>query len=227
MKILLIEDNRLMAKSLVKGLKNKGYSVEHCITGNEGEDFLLRHHGSIDLVLLDLMLPSKSGEEICKTVREKGIETPILMLTAKSDTTSKVEGFNAGADDYLTKPFAFEELLARISALTRRKPHIESENFPLAPDIFLNFTKKIVVKNGQEVSLSPKEFALLEALCKNAKITLSRDELFSQMSDFAAENWSNSVDVHIKNIRKKLFSDTHGDPIQTIRGIGYCLEPLE
>ncbi len=227
MKILLIEDNRILAKSLVKGLQQKNFSVEHFLRGDDGENFLLTNHKNIDVILLDRMLPGKSGGEICQNIRELGIETPVLMLTAKGEISDKIDGLNMGADDYLAKPFDFEELVARIRALGRRKPHIEKTVFALTPEISLDFSAQKILKNGYEITLSPKEFAILEVLCKNEGIALSRDQIFEKVCDFAADNWSNTVDVHIKNIRKKLFADTNENPIKTIRGVGYRLETVE
>ncbi len=224
MKILLLEDNRILAKSMLKGLKLKGFTVEHFLRGDDGEKFFFFHHKSFDVVILDLMLPGISGEKICQNIRQKGIETPILMLTAKDTPENKVLGLNLGADDYLTKPFNFEELVARIHALSRRKPHIQEKKFNITPQVILDFQKKGVYKNNVEINLSPKEFSILEVLAQNPNKALSRNQIFDKVSDFAADNWSNSIDVHIKNIRKKLFKN-ETDPIKTVRGIGYRLEP--
>ncbi len=224
MKILLIEDNRILAKNLVKGFQQKGFVVEHFLRGDDGEHFFLMNHSAIDVAILDIMLPGKSGTDICKTVRAGDIHTPILMLTAKDTTEDKVQGFYLGADDYLTKPFAFEELVARVEALARRKAPIEKEIFYITPEIFIDFQKKQAFKNGYDASLSLKEYMILEVLAKNEGITLSRDQIFDKAFDFAADNWSNTIDVHIKNIRKKLFSDINEDPIKTVRGVGYRLE---
>ncbi len=223
MKIGLIEDNRILAKSLIKGLKQENFTVEHFLRGDDGENFFLMNRDSFDLLILDLMLPGKSGEEICQNIRKLGISIPILMLTAKSETENKVNGLMIGADDYLTKPFEFDELLARIYALTRRSPHLQKREIWLTPNILFNFQSKGVYKHNQEVKLSPKEFSVLEVLVLNKGKALTRDQIFDKVSDFAADNWSNSIDVHIKNIRKKLFKDEK-DPIKTVRGIGYRLE---
>jgi len=225
MKIFLIEDNHILAKSLIRGFKQNGFIVKHFLRGDDGENFFLMHKNSFDILILDLMLPGKSGEEICKNIRENSIEIPILMLTAKSSTENKVNGLMIGADDYLVKPFDFDELLARIHALTRRKPHLEKREIYLTKNILFDFQKKGVYKNNKEVFLSPKEFSVLETLVLNKNKALSRDQIFEKISDFAADNWSNSIDVHIKNIRKKLFKDEK-DPIKTIRGIGYRLDPI-
>lgn len=224
MKILLIEDNLLLAKSIIRGLKQEKILTEHFVRGDDGERFFKNHHKEIDVAILDLMLPEKSGEEICQSVRAEKIETPILMLTAKSDLEDKVYGLEIGADDYLTKPFEFEELVARIKALARRgKKDLESERQKITKSVEIDFSKRIVLKNNQEVKLSPKEFGVLETLLKYRGKALSRNEIFNEVNDFADTPWSNSIDVYIKNLRKKLFYDEN-DPIKTIRGFGYRLD---
>ncbi len=225
MKILLIEDNQALAKSLIRGLRNEGFPVEHFVRGDDGQKFLYFNHTSLDLLILDLMLPGKSGEEICRELRENKIEIPVLMLTAKGEVNQKVIGLNLGADDYLPKPFDFTELVARIKALLRRKPHLEDEKIQLTKDVVFDSHGKAVLRKSREISLSPKEFAILEVLVCHRGKALSRDQIFKRVSDFANDNWSNSIDVHIKNIRKKLFINE--DPIKTVRGIGYRLEKFE
>lgn len=227
MKILLIEDNRVLAKSITKGLHQKGIVVEHFVRGDDAENFFFMNHGNIDVAIVDIMLPGKSGIEICQNIRANNINTPVLMLTSKDTTEDKVQGLNVGADDYLTKPFVFEELLARIHALGRRKAPLEKEILHITPHILLDFQKKAVLKDGRDTGLSVKEFLILEVLAQNAGVALSRDQIFGKAFDFAADNWSNTIDVHIKNIRKKLFANENEDPIKTIRGIGYRLEIIQ
>ena len=227
MKILLLEDNRVLAKSLVKGLKQEGFVVESFLRGDDGLKFLLWHHENIDILILDLMLPGISGEEICTQIRSKKINTPIIMLTAKGEVEDKVRGLNLGADDYLTKPFEFDELVARINALLRRQPEVQKEIIKLSKNVVIDMLKKEVYKNQKPKTLSPKEFAILEFLVKNRGQALNREQIFNKVMDFAADNWSDSIDVHIKNIRKKLFKDEKYDPIKTIRGIGYRLDAIE
>ncbi len=226
MKILLLEDNRVLVKSLTKGFKQKGFFVKHFVRGDDGEKFFFLHHKSFDVVILDLMLPGKSGEEVCKDIRRKGIETPILMMTAKDTTEDVIQGLKIGADDYLAKPFAFEELVARLHALTRRKPHLEKNEIPLTKDITLDIQKRAIFKDNKEQPLSPKEFSILEVLAQNKGIVLTRDQIFEKVCDFAGDNWSNTIDVHIKNIRKKLFYHKDEDPIKTVRGVGYRLDEV-
>ncbi len=186
MKILLIEDNALLAKSIIRGLKQEKILTEHFIRGDDGERFLKNHHKEIDLVILDLMLPGKSGEEICRSARAENIDIPILMLTAKSDLEDKVRGLEIGADDYLTKPFEFEELLARIKALTRRsKKTFENEIKDITKSVKIDLSKRVILKNGREVPVSPKEFSVLETLLKYKGKALSRNEIFNEINDFA------------------------------------------
>lgn len=227
MKILLVEDNRVLAKSLIKGLQQKGIVVEHFMRGDDAENFFFMNESTIDVAILDIMLPGKPGTEICKNIRAKNIHTPLLMLTSKDATEDTVKGLNIGADDYMTKPFQFEELLARINALSRRKAPLEKEILQITPDVSIDFQKKVVLKEGMEMNLSLKEFIILEILAQNVGVTLSRDQIFEKGFDFAADNWSNTIDVHIKNIRKKIFFHGDEDPIKTVRGFGYRLEIIQ
>jgi len=186
MKILLVEDNTLLAKSIIKGFKQHKILVEHFVRGDDAERFLLNHHSELDLVILDLMLPGKSGEEICQTARKNNIKIPILMLTAKDTVEDIVNGLKIGADDYLTKPFDFEELLARVEALSRRNPTVlKEEKINITPSVCIDLQKRVVYKNTQEVKLSPKEFAVLEVLLKYRGKALSRNEIFNEINDFA------------------------------------------
>ena len=224
MKILLVEDNQLLAKSIIRGLKQEKIFVEHFVRGDDGERFFQNHYEEIDLAILDWMLPEKSGIEISKNIREQGIKTPILFLTAKSDIEDKVKGFESGADDYLVKPFDFQELLVRIKALARRnKKGVQEEKIKITKSVLIDLNKREVFKNGKVVELSPKEFALLETLLKYKGKALSRNELFNHINDFADVPWSNSIDVYIKNLRKKLFYDEK-EIIKTVRGVGYRLD---
>jgi DNA-binding response OmpR family regulator len=227
MKIFLVEDNRVLAKSLVRGLKQEGFLVEYFMRGDDGEKFFLVNYKMFDVVILDLMLPGKSGEEICASIRKREIDVPILMLTAKDAVEDKVNGLNIGADDYLTKPFECDELVARLRALLRRTPQVQREQMQLSPNVMIDFGKVAVYKEGKEIVLSPKEYAILETLAKNEGQALTREQIFDKVMDFAADNWSNAIDVHIKNIRKKLFKDEKYDPIKTVRGVGYRLDTNE
>lgn len=218
MKILVVEDNSKLAENLKQGLMQEGYAVDVVGEGPAAERRLLINRDEYDLVILDRMLPGKDGVSICKYWRESGIVVPILMLTALDDTDDKVTGLDAGADDYLAKPFALKELLARIHALLRRP----KQSFPdvlTFRDININTTSRTVTYKDKLVSLTLKEFMVLEYLMRNVDKVITRDELYSHAWDFADSSFSNTVDVHIKNLRRKIYDN--GKIIQTIRGVGY------
>jgi len=218
MRILVVEDEYRIASNIKTGLNQENYAVDVVYDGNKGYD--LASTEDYDLIVLDLRLPGKSGLEICRDLRSAKIQTPILLLTAKSQTQDKVIGLDSGADDYLTKPFAFEELLARIRALTRRPrpalgPVLEAKGLILDSK---NFTVK---RSGKTVNLSAKEFALLEYLLRNKGKVLTNEKIIAHVWDYDADILRNTVEVNIKNLRRKL-----GRPelIQTRRGFGYKID---
>ena len=218
MKILVVEDNKKLAESLKQGLAQEGYAVDVIDEGPAAERRILINRDEYDLVILDRMLPGKDGVSICKFWRENEIIVPVLMLTALDTTDDKVDGLDAGADDYLAKPFAFKELLARIHALLRRPKQSFPDVINLG-DISINTTSRVVTYKGKAVSLTLKEFMVLEYLIRNVGKVVTRDELYSHAWDFADSSFSNTVDVHIKNLRKKIYDN--GKLIQTVRGVGY------
>ena len=221
MKLLVVEDNTKLAENLKQGLSQEGYAVDVIEDGLLAEKRIMINRDEYDLIVLDRMLPGKDGISICKYWRENGIITPILMLTALDTIDDKVTGLDAGADDYLAKPFAFKELLSRIHALLRRP----KQSFPDLinfGNISINTTSRIVNYKNKIVSLTLKEFMVLEYLIRNKNKVVTRDELYSHAWDFADSSFSNTVDVHIKNLRKKIHDN--GKIIQTIRGIGYKIE---
>ena len=224
MKILIIEDNRNLTKSIARVLKQENFSVGSFWNGKEAEEFWLMNHQEIDLVILDIQLPEKNGFKICQTIRKRNIATPVLMLTAKSELEEKVKGLQIGADDYLTKPFKFEELLARIHVLLRRPKEFKKEKMQLTKDIYLDSFARKVTKNEVEISLTPKEFEILEFLVRHRNKAVSQQAIFDHCFDFAKVNWSNTIEVHIKNLRKKLFTNDDEKILKTVRGIGYRLE---
>jgi len=221
MKILIVEDNKKLAENLKQGLTQEGYAVDLIEDGVIAEDRILMNRDEYDLIILDRMLPSKDGVSICNSWRDNGVIIPILMLTALSTTEDKVLGLDAGADDYLTKPFAFKELLARIHALLRR-PKQSIPSVLMSGNININTTTRIVTYKNKQISLTLKEFMVLEYFMRNVNKVITRDELYSHAWDFVDSSFSNTVDVHIKNLRKK-FND-NSKIIQTIRGIGYKME---
>ncbi|MFA5931785.1 MAG: response regulator transcription factor [Candidatus Paceibacterota bacterium] len=221
MKILVVEDNTKLAENLKQGLMQEGYAVDVIEDGLVAERRILFNRDEYDLVVLDRMLPGKDGILVCDSWRENGVIVPILMLTALSTTDDKVIGLDAGADDYLAKPFAFKELLARIHALLRR-PKQSSPVVLTSGNINMNTTSRTVNYKNKPVSLTLKEFMVLEYLMRNLNKVITRDELYSHAWDFADSSFSNTVDVHIKNLRKKIHDN--GKIIQTIRGVGYKME---
>jgi len=224
MKILIIEDNRNLAKSIARVLKQEHFSVGTFWNGADAEQFWLINHADIDLVILDIQLPIRHGFEICKTIRGNNISTPIMMLTAKEALEDVVKGLTIGADDYLVKPFKFEELLARVHALLRRPKIVKTAKILLISNIIFDAAARQVTKDGIEVSLAPKEFEILEFLIRHKNKAVSQQDIFDHCFDFAKNNWSNTIEVHIKNIRKKLFIHDDEKILKTVRGAGYRLE---
>lgn len=223
MKIFIVEDNQTLARSVERMFKQENFSVGISSDGMEAEKFCMMNHGEIDLIILDVQLPRKDGFAICHSLREKGIDTPILLLTAKGEVSNKVHGLGIGADDYLVKPFKFEELLARVHALLRRPKMYQKSRTNITPDIVFNAITRSVERGSVEIPLTPKEFKILEYLVQHKNESVSQQEIFDHCFDFAKENWSNAVEVHIKNLRKKL-NDHDKKTIKTIREFGYRLE---
>lgn len=223
MKILLVDDEQKLSKAIAKALKNSGYTIDVVNDGQEAYERIRLHHDDYDLVILDLMLPTIDGNIICRRVRESKIDIPILILTAKADTTSKLDLFKRGADDYLSKPFSLDELEARINALLRRPRMMLSEEL-VAGDLTMNLTERAVYQDGKPINLTLKEFALLEYFMRNKNRVISRDELLNHIWDYNYTSFfSNSVDVHIKNLRKKIQRENGDQILETVRGVGYRL----
>jgi two-component system OmpR family response regulator len=222
MRILLVEDEEKLAQALVQGLSKKGYAVDMVTDGEKAMKRIALNHMDYDLVVLDLMLPSMDGISITKTMRETGITTPILILTARDEIDTKVDLLLAGADDYLVKPFSFEELCARIAALLRRPTGAVPAVISIG-DIMLDPSKHTVTKEGKDVPLTLKEFVLLEYFMRHPNIVVGREELLTHLWDFNYSSFSNVVDVHVKNLRKKLDLGNGQTVLETIRGVGYRL----
>lgn len=220
MRILLVEDERNVASFIKKGLEEEFYSVDIAEDGSEG--LLLSRTNDYDLVILDIMLPGINGVELCKKIRERDRRIPILMLTAVDSIESKVQGLESGADDYLTKPFAFSELLARIRALLRRVPDTVSEL--TIEDLRMELLSRRVFRGDKEIDLTPKEFSLLEYLLRNKGKVLSRTQIIENVWGYNFDPGSNVVDVHIKFFREKIDSESKKKLIHTIRGAGYILK---
>lgn len=220
MRILLVEDEKNVAAFIKKGLEEEFYSVDIAEDGSEG--LLMARSNDYDLIILDIMLPGMNGVELCKKIREKDRRVPILMLTAVDSVESKVQGLESGADDYLTKPFAFSELLARIKALLRRVPDTLSEL--TIDDLRMELLSRRVFRGSREITLTPKEFSLLEYLLRNSGRVLSRTQIIENVWGYNFDPGSNVVDVHIKFLREKIDSGSEKKLIHTIRGAGYILK---
>lgn len=223
MRILIIEDEPKVVEFLKKGLEEQDYEVEIAYDGQIGEKLVMRNN--YDLVLLDVVLPYVNGLELCKRIREKKNNLPILMLTALGTTDDKISGFDAGADDYLVKPFEFKELLARIKSLTKRATGIvHTSNLVRVADLELDLDKKIARRGGKIIELTAKEFSLLEFLMKNKGRVLSRSEIAEKVWDINFDTGTNVVDVYINFIRKKIDKGAGNKLIHTRIGLGYCLD---
>ena len=223
MRILIVEDEEKLAQSLKKGLEKEGYAVDYVVEGEAGQRRIEMNNKEYDLVILDLMLPKKDGFEILKNVRNEGITIPILVLTARDATDDKVTALNDGADDYIVKPFSFEELLARVKALLRRpEPMIPNEI--KIKDLILNIASRKAFRRGKEINLTLKEFGLLEYLMRHPNQVLTREQILDHLWDFAFDSFSNVVDVHVKNLRKKIDSEHNEKLLETIRGVGYKIK---
>ncbi|MFZ3043681.1 MAG: response regulator transcription factor [Minisyncoccia bacterium] len=220
MKLLLVEDEPQIANLVKAGLEREGYTVDWVADGLNGEKRIELYHDDYDLVVLDLMLPGKNGIEIVKHVRAKGVTIPILMLTAKSSIEDKVSALDGGADDYLTKPFDFKELLSRIKTLLRRpKEKLDIELH--CGEITLNPGSRRVLLAGKEVKLTLKEFGILEYLMRHPNKVITRDDILFNVWDFHFDSFSNVVDVHINHLRKKINKGKRKNFLETIRGVGY------
>ncbi|MBP9816730.1 MAG: response regulator transcription factor [Candidatus Pacebacteria bacterium] len=222
MRILIVEDEQKLAEGIKKGLEKRGYAVDMVDDGDKALTRLSVHRSDYDLVILDLMLPSKSGYEVCEGARARGVTVPILVLTARNEVENKVRLLLSGADDYLVKPFSFEELLARVHALLRRPATTVPDVLRVA-DIELDPSEHIVRRSGVEVPLTLKEFTLLEYFLRHPNEVVNREDLLSHLWDFNYESFSNVIDVHVKNLRRKLDAPDEPSLIETVRGVGYRL----
>lgn len=223
MRILVVEDEEKLARYIKRGLERSGYAVDYLTDGEAAQHRIEMSRNEYDLVLLDLMLPKKDGVEVCKEIRAQNIKIPILVLTARDTVGDKTRVLDVGADDYLVKPFSFEELKARIKALLRRPE--QSLLLELkAKDLVMNTATRRVTRNGKEIPLTLKEFSLLEYLMRHPNEVLNREKLWDHIWDFAAASFSNTLDVHIKNLRKKIDHGDHKNILETIRGVGYRLK---
>lgn len=221
MRILVVEDDRKVAGFIEMGLREEGYAVDVAKDGDEAT--MLAHVNDYDAILLDLMLPKKNGLQVAAELRREGRTTPILMLTARDATDDVVRGLDAGADDYLTKPFKFDELLARLRALVRRGGAARLDRLSYGP-LELNRLKHQAHAGGKPLQLTPREFQLLEHFMLHAEEVIRRTELLEKVWDMHFDPESNVVDVHVGNLRRKLREAGCDRLIQTVRGVGFALK---
>jgi DNA-binding response OmpR family regulator len=221
MRILVIEDEKKVANFIKKGLEEEFFAVDVALNGKEGFD--LASVEDYDLIILDVMLPFMDGFTVTKELRKKEITTPILLLTVKETIQDKVTGLDAGADDYLTKPFAFEELLARIRALLRRKEQNKSSSMKVG-NLVLELQTHNVTIDDKEIILTPKEYSILEYLMRNKNRVVSRTKLVEHVYDYHFDTETNIIDVYINKLRSKINSDSNRPLIQTVRGAGYMIK---
>ncbi len=221
MKILLIEDDPHTAAYVAKGLRELGHAVEHSASGREG--LFLASAGSYDVMIIDRMLPGVDGLTIVKAIRAARIKAPVLLLTTLDGVNDRVEGLEAGADDYLTKPFAFAELHARVNALARRPPMAEEATVLRVANLELDRLKRTVTRGDRRIELQPQEFRLLEYLMRHAGQVVTRTMLLENVWDFHFDPHTSVVETHISRLRAKLDRDFDEELIHTVRGSGYTL----
>lgn len=222
MRILLVEDEVALSDALVQIFQKNKYIVDACYDGESGLDNALS--GIYDMIVLDVMLPRMNGLEVLKVIREKKITTPVLLLTAKDTVADKVSGLDVGADDYMTKPFSSEELLARIRSLYRRNANVIFENVLTFSDLTLNLSTCELFCGQNSFKLGLKEFSMMELFMKNGSRVLSKDTLIVKIWGYESDAENNNVEVYVSFLRKKLAHMKSKVGIKTMRGIGYCLE---
>ena len=221
MRLLIAEDEKNLNKILAQQLRDNGYSVDACFDGEDALDHI--RMTDYDGVILDIMMPKLDGLEVLKKMRADRIDMPVLFLTARDSVADRVEGLDLGADDYLTKPFAFEELLARVRVLIRKKSGNKTNIYTLA-DLTLDAQSREVKRGDTPISLSSKEFAILEYMIMNKNVVLSRDNLERHIWSYDYEGSSNMIDVYIRYLRKKIDEKFEPKLIHTVRGVGYVLK---
>jgi two-component system OmpR family response regulator/two-component system copper resistance phosphate regulon response regulator CusR len=223
MDVLIVEDDDVLGKALRRGLEEAGH---RCTWAKNGEKALgVAAAQKCDAIVLDLMLPDRGGLDVLGDIRGKGIRTPVLILTALGSVEDRVEGLNAGADDYLIKPFSFAELLARLSALSRRAINLNGQSLKVGP-LSLDLSTRRVIRDGVEIDLTPTEFSLLEFLMRNAGQVLTRKMLSEHLWDSDWQGVTNVIEVHITRLRGKIDRDFHQPLLQTVRGRGYVLRAV-
>lgn len=221
MRILVVEDEKKVASFIKKGLEEERYAVDVAYDGDEG--LYLAENNEYDLVILDVMLPKRSGLDVVKSMRDKELEVPVLMLTAKDSISDRVKGLDSGCDDYLTKPFAFDELLARIRALLRRGTKEKSAQLRVA-DVVVDLPTHKVTRGDTEIELTAKEYALLTYFIRNKGRILTRTNISEHVWDYNFDSFTNVIDVYVNYLRNKIDKGFEKKLIHTVRGVGYTLK---
>jgi DNA-binding response OmpR family regulator len=224
MRILVIEDNHRLSSSLAANLAHEGYSVDAAYDGQEGQD--LAELTPYDLIILDILLPEKDGLQVCRDLRRRRIHTPILLLTARDSVDDRVHGLDCGADDYLVKPFAMRELLARLRALLRRQSPYTNGRLEMG-DLVVDPVTHTVEREGRPIDLTPKEFALLEFLLYHPNQVATRELIEQHIWNYEFESESNVIDVYVRRLRRKIDDPFATKLLTTVRGVGYRLQPPE
>ncbi len=220
MRVLVVEDSRRLAGIIKRGLLEEGYAVDNAFDGEEAE--YMAETTPFDVIILDIMLPKKDGVAVCRDLRAKNVNTPILMLTAKDSVEDKVSGLDSGADDYLVKPFAFSELLARLRALLRREVLPKTQKFQVG-DLSLDPQSREVWRDGGRVDLTAKEYAIIEYFMRRPNAVVTRTMLGESVWDYEFDGISNIIDVYVRRLRRKIDREGETSLIQTVRGAGYRL----
>jgi DNA-binding response OmpR family regulator len=221
MRVLVVEDERRLAGIIKRGLIEEGYAVDIAFDGEDAQ--FMAETTSYDVITLDIMLPKKDGISVCKDLRAKKINTPILMLTARDSVEDRVKGLDSGADDYLIKPFAFNELLARVRALLRRESLSKNPKIQVG-DLLLDTLSREVWRGDRKIDLTTKEYSILEYFMSHPNMVITRTMLEENGWDYEYDNISNIIDVYIRRLRRKIDGDTDDSLIQTVRGAGYRLK---
>jgi DNA-binding response OmpR family regulator len=221
MKLLVIEDEKKIATLLQKGLREQGYAVDLTHDGNEGLNRAVSE--PYDAIVLDMMLPGRDGLSVLRTLRDRKITTPVMVLTARGEVSERVEGLNTGADDYMAKPFAMDELVARLRALMRR---VTGENISLykVGDLTMNLVSREVTRGSRKIELTAREFRLLEYLMRSPGQVLTRTQIIERVWEYHFDPGTNLVDVYIQRLRRKIDDGEDIKMIQTVRGVGYCIK---
>lgn len=220
MRVLLAEDEQDLNNIIVKKLSSEGYTVDACFNGKEALDFI--EVAEYDVIILDIMMPKMNGLEVIQEMRRKGNATPVIFLTARDSIEDRVKGLDRGANDYLIKPFSFEELMARMRVMTRNVAGVQTSIYTIA-DLSVDVSAHIVKRGDETITLSAKEFSLLEYLIRNKGKVLSREKIENNLWNFDYEGGTNAVDVYIRYLRKKIDENYDNKLIHTVRGCGYVL----